>query len=131
MIKLISFFLLVLFSIASFIFVLLLFQKNSDWILNLRGDKSKVSYNDDIGYLNVPDVVVNLPGSDDRFCKAGFTLAVNKTGFESLKGNNYRHFLKASITEVISSYRYKKLLSFENAHPALEEAKRRIEELDN
>ena len=95
------------------IWILFFFQKNSDWILNLLGDKSKVSYSDDTGYLHVPDVVVNLPGSDGRFCKAGFTLAVNKTGFESLKGNNYRHFLKASITELISSYRYEKLLSFE------------------
>ncbi len=80
----------------------------------MRSKTEKIITCDTTGYVHVPNIIVNIPGRYDHYCEAGFTLAVNKKSSDFLKKNTeYVDVIKASITELLSSYSYEKLLSYD------------------
>ncbi len=105
------FVLLALTTTSFFIFSLFLFQKNSNWLLEIREAAFKSRAKIGIDYVEIPNVMISFTGRGDHYCKAGFTLAVEKSSSKYFKSPSQIDVLKASIIDLMSLYSYDNLLS--------------------
>ena len=105
-------FLVIVGAAAVMILTISIIRGNGTWSVSLQRSSEKLPRESHY-YVSVPKVVVNMQGSGDRYCKAGFTLAVDKTGLAYFSKEAARQVCKARIAELLSLYTYDDLATAE------------------
>lgn len=92
-----------------FFAVLLVFQHNRDWLLDMQHFTRRRSETQSHQYVQIPAVTVSISGGDDHFCKAGFTLAVAGRHGRALKSPSSLHRIQSTMSDIIGGYGFANL----------------------
>jgi len=124
--KPVLFFLCFVMTLLVFIVSVLLLRGSDDWLLGSMG-KSKTLAGPKAHYLEVPNIVINLPGRSSRMCKAGFTLQVkDEKNVRLLSQDKYMGIVKDTIITNLSSIKQENLLTFNGKMRLKREIKKTI-----
>ncbi len=104
--------LLIITSLTFFLLILLLFKNDSDWLISLTQNRSSIKKYTEVAYVDIPSVIVSLPGRADQYCKAGFTLEISEGDSRHFKNHTYTDVMQSMITTLLSDYPTDKLLSY-------------------
>ncbi len=96
-----------------FLFTLYIFRHNSNWVIEIRDSVLQTQSDRNASYVSVPDVTVSLSGRRSHFCRAGFTLHINKQNHKQLTQDKFIQFIQGSIIDIVSSYSLQHLLTHE------------------